>query len=245
MENLQSQKQSFKSPDIAEKYLQLKDHDNINMIEDIAYVYPKGKKPKFVVNSLKHKNGNIENIKYLIAGLFILLFPASIYMGTALTLLFIIAIISTYYYLTVIKEKKQNDALEENQPEMAVFNNGIWFFRYNTFVPFERFFRVWVINKYKSQNLRQIIFDIYLKNEDVESVIERMELLGYEQFFTDKNLHHKTKLNNVLSIRLPYRDGGMDYSHDEIVEKISSLIKRNAYDNSLPVDIGIERKTQS
>lgn len=88
------------------------------------------------------------------------------------------------------------------------------------------------------------MFEIYLKNEDAESVIERMELLGYEQFFIDKNLHHKTKLNNILSIRIPYRDGGMDYSHNEIISKISVLIKRNAYDNSLPVDIGIEGKEQ-
>ncbi len=245
MEKIQSQKQSFKAPDIAEKYLQLKDHDHHGMLEDIAYVYPKGKKPEFVVNSLKHKSANIDTIKYAIAGLIILFFPTSIYLGTALTLLLLITIIATYYAFTTIIDKKQNQDLEENHPEMAVFDNGIWFYRYNTFIPFERFFRVWVMNKYGSQNIRQIMFEIYLNNKDVKSVIERMEMLGYEQFFIDKNLHHKTKLNNVLSIRLPYRDGAMDYTHDEIVEKISTLIKRNAYDNALPVDIGIERKNKT
>tara|TARA_R110001592_G_scaffold20926_10_gene84672 strand:+ start:7613 stop:8359 length:747 start_codon:yes stop_codon:yes gene_type:complete len=243
MKNTKIKKTSFKTPDIAEKYLQLKAHDKHDMLEDIAYVYPKGNEPIFTVNAYKYNHGN-HNIAILGLTLsFILFFPLTIQIGAAPAFALLLVIISSYCAVSVLREKNRDFQIEPNHPEIAVFNHGVWFFRYHTFVPYDRFFRVWVV---KGRGLqiggRQLMFEIYLNNEDLGKVIERREIIGYETFYIDKNLHHKTKLNDILSIRLPYRDGGMDHTHDEIVEKISALVKNNAYENALPVDIGIEKK---
>ena len=241
---MQSKKQSFRAPDIAEKYLQLKDHDQHGMLEDIAYVYPKGKEPAFTVNAYQYNHGDNTLVLFALATLFVLFFPLSMYIGPAPAFALLIAVISAYCAYAIMRESNRDFNIEPHHPEIAVFDHGIWFFRYHTFIPYERFFRLWVTKRYGLKNVRQVVFEIYLKNEDLEEVVERFEMAGYETFNIDKNLHHKTKLNDVLSIRLPYRDGGMDYTHDEIVEKISTLIKYNAYDNALPVDIGIEKQAQ-
>jgi len=241
MENMQTKKQPFTSPDIAEKYLQLKDYAAHDMIEDIAYVYPKGKKPVFVVNANKHNHGNNNMALMALALLFVLFFPLSAFVGNGPAFAFVLIAIMGYCALSLFREKHRNFEVEPHHPEMAVFDSGIWFYRYDTYIPFERFFRLWVVKTFTLTGFaRQIMFEIYLKDKDSKAVAERFQMLGYEQFYIEKVRHHKTKLNDVLSIRLPYRDGGMDITHDDIVQKISTLVAYNAHQNMLPMDSGIE-----
>ncbi|MGN7438672.1 MAG: hypothetical protein ACTHOO_08520 [Alcanivorax sp.] len=242
MQKIRNTRQRITSPDIADKYLQLKEHDAHGMLEDIAYVYPKGKEPVFTVNAYQYDHGNHTYPLVGLALLLLLYFPASVYIGAAPAFALLISVIGAYCAYSIMREKKRDFNVVPHHPEIAVFDNGIWFFRYHTFVPFERFFRVWVKRVMGLKNVRQVIFEVYLKNEDLEEVIERKDMAGFETFTVDKNLHHKTSLNDVLAIRLPYRDGGMDYTHDEIVTQISYLIKDDMHDNTLPVDIGIEKQ---
>ena len=212
------------------------------MLRDISYVYPPKEKPIFVVNAHKKTGKSATPFLLSVTAIIICITLLSTILNGVMTLTVIALILLSAAAYGFLRKSNADPVAEVSHPELAVFKSGIWFFRYDTFIPFERFFRAWVsVGTLRNKERRHVMFEIYLRNEDVDSVIKRRQYLGHESFHIEGNIHHKTKLNDVLCIRVPYYDGQLDHTHEEVIQKISSLIEYDAYAHSLPVDTGIEQ----